>query len=244
MVASVVMVLVVAEGLAILLLGLLVAGLLRSHAEILRSLHELGASPYAEDESSTHGPVHQVRPAPAPAAADIVGVSPDGEGVVVGVAGADHDSLLAFLSSGCTTCATFWEAFRAPDGLGLPAGSRLVVVTKGAEHESISALRELAPPGVTVVMSTPAWDDYDVPVVPYFVHAEGRSGRVIGQGAGATWEQVRSLMGQALGDVELPDPSVRKARADADREARADQDLLRAGIRPGDPSLYPGPPQE
>ncbi|HEX9530474.1 MAG TPA: hypothetical protein VF954_05000, partial [Acidimicrobiales bacterium] len=32
-----------AEGLAIVLLAVLVAGLLRSHAEILRRLHELGA---------------------------------------------------------------------------------------------------------------------------------------------------------------------------------------------------------
>jgi len=35
--------LVVAEAVAIGLLGLLVAGLLRSHAEILRRLHQLGA---------------------------------------------------------------------------------------------------------------------------------------------------------------------------------------------------------
>ena len=35
--------LVIAEAVAIALLGLLVAGLLRSHAEILRALHELGA---------------------------------------------------------------------------------------------------------------------------------------------------------------------------------------------------------
>ncbi|MGH9063549.1 MAG: hypothetical protein ACRD0L_06195, partial [Acidimicrobiales bacterium] len=36
-------VLVVVEALAIGLLGVLVAGLLRSHAEILRALHRLGA---------------------------------------------------------------------------------------------------------------------------------------------------------------------------------------------------------
>jgi len=34
--------LVVVEALAIVMLGILVAGLLRSHAEILRSLHQLG----------------------------------------------------------------------------------------------------------------------------------------------------------------------------------------------------------
>src|SRR5206468_11279377 len=35
---------VIAEAAAIFLLGLLVAGLLRSHAEILRALHDLGAA--------------------------------------------------------------------------------------------------------------------------------------------------------------------------------------------------------
>jgi hypothetical protein len=232
-------VLVVAEGLAILLLALLVAGLLRSHAEILRSLHELGAAPYDEGSRDHPAPTRHVRAAAAPAATDIVGTTPDGDGVVAGVSGGQHDSLLAFLSSGCTTCASFWDAFTTVETLGLPPGARLVVVTKGPDVESISAVRALAPPGVTVVMSTEAWDAYEVPVVPYFVHVDGPSGRVVGQGAGSTWEQVASLMGQALGDVPLPTPGVRKARADAEREARADRELLRAGIKPGDASLYP-----
>ncbi|MCA1713355.1 MAG: hypothetical protein LC789_17635 [Actinobacteria bacterium] len=37
--------LVVGLALAVLVLGVLVAGLLRSHAEILKTLHELGAGP-------------------------------------------------------------------------------------------------------------------------------------------------------------------------------------------------------
>lgn len=233
-------VLVIVEAVAIALLALLVAGLLRSHAEILRSLHELGASPYDDGDAAHPGPTRQVRSGTAMAATDIVGETPDGDGAVVGVTGAEHDSLLAFLSSGCTTCATFWDAFGSVETLGLPAGARLVVVTKGAEAESISAVRALAPPGVPVVMSTEAWDAYEVPVVPYFVQVDGPSGRVVGQGAGSTWDQVASLMGQALGDVPLPTPGVRKARADAEREARADRELMRAGIEPGDPSLYPG----
>ena len=232
-------VLVIAEALAIALLALLVAGLLRSHAEILRALHELGASPYDETQTTHQAPTRQVRASAAPSATDIVGTTPDGDGAVVGVTGAEHDSLIAFLSSGCTTCAAFWEAFTSLETLGLPANARLVVVTKGPEVESVSAVRALAPPDVSVVMSTDAWEAYEVPVVPYFVHVEGASGRVVGQGAGSTWEQVASLMGQALGDVPLPTPGVRKARADADREARADRELMRAGIKPGDPSLYP-----
>ncbi len=233
-------VLVVAEALAIVLLALLVAGLLRSHAEILRSLHELGASPYDDGASAPHRPTRQVQSAPAAAATDIVGETPDGDGAVIGVTGSEHDTLLAFLSSGCTTCASFWEAFASVETLGLPPRARLVVVTKGPADESISAVRALAPSDVTVVMSSEAWDAYEVPVVPYFVHVDGAAGEVVGQGAGSTWEQVASLMGQALGDVPLPSPRVRKAQADAVREARADRDLMRAGIEPGDPSLYPG----
>ena len=38
---------VIAEGVAIALLGVLVLGLLRSHALILKALHELGAGPRA-----------------------------------------------------------------------------------------------------------------------------------------------------------------------------------------------------
>jgi hypothetical protein len=230
---------VVALGVAVLLLSVLVAGLLRSHAEILRSLHELGASPYEDAASAHQPPTRQVRASAAPSAIDIVGTTPDGDGAVIGVTGAEHDSLLAFLSSGCTTCAAFWDAFASVETLGLPPNARLVVVTKGPEAESVTAVRNLTPAGVSVVMSTDAWDAYEVPVVPYFVHVEGASGRVVGQGAGSTWDQVASLMGQALGDVPLPTPGVRKARADADREARADRELLRAGIKPGDPSLYP-----
>ena len=41
--------LVILEGLVIAVLGVLVVGLLRSHAEVLRRLHELGAGVYDED---------------------------------------------------------------------------------------------------------------------------------------------------------------------------------------------------
>jgi hypothetical protein len=233
--------LVVAEAVAILLLALLVAGLLRSHAEILRSLHELGASPYEDSEAapSSRPTTSRVEAPDLDAGADVAGSSPDGEAISIGIIGAEHDTLLAFLSSGCSTCAGFWDTFSAAD-LPVPAGARLVVVTKEADIESISAIRALAPAGVPVVMSNGAWTDYEVPVVPYFVHVRGATGRVVGQGTGVSWDQVVSLMGQAVGDVELPLPGVRKASADADREARADRALLSAGITPGHASLYPG----
>ena len=44
---------VIAEGVAIVLLGVLVLGLLRSHALILKALHELGAGLELEKEAGT-----------------------------------------------------------------------------------------------------------------------------------------------------------------------------------------------
>lgn len=148
---------VLAEAAAILLLGVLVAGLLRSHAEILRQLHELGAG---VDPDGSPGPVDvpfEVQPgipAPrtsAPPARDLAGVSPDGDAIGIGVVGTPHHTVVAFLSSGCHTCAGFWHAFRATD-LALPGNTRLVVVTKSGGEESESAVRALAPPGVPVVI--------------------------------------------------------------------------------------------
>jgi hypothetical protein len=95
-------------------------------------------------------------------------------------------------------------------------------------------------------MSSEAWDAYDVPVAPFFVLVDGRSGAVLGEGAAGTWEQVTSMLEQALDDAGLLDGSGGtrggasvKFRSDAIREERADRDLMAAGIRPGDPTLYP-----
>ena len=77
-----------------------------------------------------------------------------------------------------------------------PGGARLLVVTKGSEAESPATIRKLAPTGVHTVLSSAAWSDYRIPVAPYFVLVDGTSGDVIGEGAAATWEQVRDLMAQ------------------------------------------------
>jgi hypothetical protein len=226
--------LVVAEAVAIALLGLLVAGLLRSHAEILRRLHDLGAGlePAGGDGSTpvtldgSRLPARSDRPAH-----DLTGVTPDDEGIAVGVVGADGPTLLAFLTSGCLTCEAFWGAFADPARRVLPGGTRLVVVTKGPEHESVSRVRELAADHVDVLMSSEAWDDYDVPVAPYFVHVDGPAGEVRGEGAAQTWDQLVGLLERALADADAP--------AGDDGEARADRALMTAGILPGDARLYP-----
>jgi len=246
------LVLVVIEAVVLAFLALLVAGLLRSHAEILRALHDMGAG---RDPLAARGATSPVAPptlAPSAAGAvttgnDVAGVTPTGDAVVVGVAAAPQPTLLAFLSSGCITCRHFWDAFTTPPAL--PGGARLVIVTMGAEAESESAVASLAPPDVSVVMSSEAWDDYEVPGSPYFVFVEGGSGRVVGQGTAPDWDQAMRLMTEATDDAAMrASRSATDARAeraerrkldDCAREARNDEILMAAGIHPGHPSLYP-----
>ncbi len=121
------------------------------------------------------------------AAFDIAGAHPLGRvGRRRRVGRADAARLLAFLSTGCGTCAGFWDELNRPGGAQLPATTRLVVVTKGEDEESISALRRIAPPHELVVMSSQAWLDYEVPGSPYFLLVE--DGRVTGEGSGTTWQ--------------------------------------------------------
>ncbi len=249
-------VLVVLLAVVVALLGVLVAGLLRSHAEILRALHQLGVDldPARADGVSTPvaapGPrADGVRSASVPkrpsrGAVDVVGTAPDESALSIAVTGRPQLTLLAFLSTGCGTCHLFWDAFAAAD-LSVPGDARLVVVTKGTDAESPAMVRKVAPEPVPVVMSTDAWDAYDVPVAPFFVLVDGGSGSVVGEGAASNWEQVTSLLHNALDDAGLLDRKGRlkagvqpRARADVDRERRVDRDLLAAGIAPGDPSLY------
>ena len=119
-----------------------------------------------------------------------------------------------------------------------------MIVTKDPSAESASSIHRLAPHTVPVVMSSAAWEAYDVPVAPFFVLVDGPSDNIVGEGAASNWEQVTSLLqnrsptqgcstaaaGRSAG--------VSKPHADAMREARVDRELLAAGIVPGDPSLY------
>lgn len=256
--------LVVLLGLVVAVLALLVAGLLRSHAEILKRLHDLGAG--IEDDGSPPVARRPATPAPTPVtsredfqvmpqvpappdrehfggAADVVGVNAGGsEALSVRITGVEHDTIVAFLSSGCITCQKFWDAFRKPRKLKLPEGTRLVIVTKGPHDESTSTVASLAPSSFPTVMSTEAFTDYDVPGSPYFVYVHGPSGRVRGEGTGPDWDQVQSLLSQATVDsglsTALAGHQVAKPDADQAREERIDRELAAAGVLPGDPSLY------
>jgi hypothetical protein len=237
----------------VLLLAVLVAGLLRSHADILKSLHELGVGvgePGGTGEAgrgSTPVPVTMGPPLPgernSTSAPDVAGVTPTGDALAVAVDG-DHLTLLAFLSSGCATCAGFWRAFQRPADLGLPVHTRLVVVTKGPDLELPGEVAAQAPTGLPVVMSTEAWSDYEVPGSPFFVLVDGRSGRRIGEGVANRIDQVAELVRRAEADARPFTVGTRgQALADGldgpERELANDRDLIRAGVLPGDPSLYP-----
>ncbi len=248
-------VLVVLLAVVVALLALLVAGLLRSHAEILRALHQLGVNmdPAQDDGAGVTTPVGspvirsaEVPKRPSRRAADVVGTTPEHDAVSIAIEGTKHLTLLAFLSSGCGSCLAFWDVFRDGGPVEIPGDARLVCVSKDAGEESVTSIKRLAPSEIPTVMSSAAWADYDVPVAPFFVLIDGASGEVIGEGAANEWGQVQSLLHTALADADLLDKKGNytggkpngKPRADALREARADRDLLAAGILPGDPSLY------
>ena len=120
------------------------------------------------------------------------------EGEVLALSLLGQDTLVAFLSSGCTTCQEFWNAFRREPEL--PPGARLVVVTKSPDEESPSALHDRRPDGVPLLMSDETWEAFGVPGSPYFAYVDA-SGRLLGEGSGASWPQVLSLMQQSRADA-------------------------------------------
>lgn len=254
---------VVILGVVVAVLTLLVIGLLRSHADILRRLHDLdGGDGVAEapgPPSSSAAAAgsqgitrDQVRTFPGVQSPperegftdgrDLSGVGVDDDALTVRVTGVEHRTLVAFLSGTCLTCQRFWDAFQKPAKLGLPRDVRPVIVTKGPDQESVAKIAGLAPSKVPVVMANDAWTAYDVPGSPYFVLVDGRTGRVQGEGTGIDWPQVKGLLTQVTDDnvyaAELEDRRVPKHRADDERERRVDDELLAAGITPGDASLY------
>src|ERR1700759_1360741 len=157
---------------AVLLLAVLVVSLLRSHAEILRALHDLGVT---LDPARPAGPatfdlrerrtsnVERTEPKPGPLADvfDLMGESPDGEVMAVAVRATGEPTLLSFLSSGCGTCQDFWQAIAAGEKISLGGrDARMVAVTRGVDAESPSAVANVASPSVTTVMTTEAFEDY------------------------------------------------------------------------------------
>lgn len=239
--------LVIVQTVVVVLLTVIVVSLLRSHADVLRRLHSAGL----DSETGGTGITQQVPlrtrtgvPEPSPElrsgkqAVPIVGERPSGASATVDPSLGSDLTLVAFLSSGCTTCTAFWEALREP--VELPGGARLVIVTGGVDREEPLEVADLAPTWATTVMSTEAWDDYEVPASPYFLLV-APGGSVVGEGAALTWDQLQSLVQRAVDSDNTP-PTMRRGpgrRNTARRLEDTDEELLAAGITPEHPSLYP-----
>ena len=243
--------LLIVEGLALVLLGMLVFGLLQSHADILRRLHDMDGGSHgghpepvqSADVALTTKPGVATPRATATPAHDIVGTTAEGGARRVGILGTSQTNLLAFLSTGCLSCKGFWDAFNDPELILPGMDTRLVIVTKGLDNESPSAIRKLAPNHITTVASSSAWEDYGVALSPYFILVDGPSGTTLGEGAAATWAQIDNLLRQAVLDsgADLTPSNPRwTAAAGQQRSDRADSELAAAGIHPGHESLYPG----
>src|SRR5262249_38949606 len=175
-----------AETLLLCLLGLLVLGLLRSHAEILRRLETLSDPTAGLPAPKTVA----ARPAPA-----IAGVTPSNEVRSYTLQSGGEDTLLAFLSSGCSTCGPLLDDLEAGDPM--LGRMRLIVVAKDPSEERPRRFRAAGARN-HVVMSSRAWQDYDVPGSPYFVHVDGATGTVVGEGSAPSWDRVATLLAGAL----------------------------------------------
>ena len=197
------------ETVLLVVLVVLVAALLRSHAEILRRLGPEGSAPPRLPEPPASARVQTSAP-------ELAGVTPTGDAIQLSLDGTP--TLLAFLSSGCTSCAGFWETLGDDR---LPAGVHPMIVTRGPDREQRAKLRSLTPRGIPVVMSSQAWEDYAVPGSPYFVLVE--RGEIRGEGVATTWDALTSLLGDAV-----------------EEQRGVDERLAAAGIGPDHPSLFGG----
>jgi hypothetical protein len=221
------------ETVLLVLLLVLVAGLLRSHAEIMRRLGPAEGGTGSLPQPSVPQPSVTRESVAAP---ELAGVTPDGDAVKLAFdGGGAAPTLLAFLTSGCGTCAAFWETLGERR---LPAGVRTVIVTHGSDRERPAKLRSLGPAGVPVVMSSQAWADYEVPGAPYFVMVDQA---IRGEGVATTWRALASLVSDAIEDQRDAERAGGGAGAiTGERRAeRIDERFAAAGIGPGHPSLYP-----
>jgi hypothetical protein len=222
---------------------LFLVAVLRSHAEILRRLSAIEgrldpAGGFALDGTpldrptaarGSHGPPAGGR------APDIVGETLAGDAVKLALGPGAPRTLLAFLSTGCSVCGPLWDELRAGGVGGVEfSDTRIVVVTKGADRESLTRLGRAAPAQGELVMSSAAWADYEVAATPHFVLVDSDERRILGRGGATSWPQILSLLADADSDARLG-----RARSTSERAARAEQALTAAGIVPGHQSLYP-----
>lgn len=222
--------LIVIEAIVIGLLVVLVAGLLRSHAEILRQLHALGGGEHPTE--TLVPPPRRSALGPTPLT-NLSGPTPEGGTASVALTGSRGYSLLAFLSTTCTSCQPFWQGLSGDLNF---SGARPIVVTKDPNEESPADIARMASGKVTTLMSSDAWDAFKVPATPYFALVDNANATVVGEGSATNWGRVGEMVIRAISDHSHPLHSSTSAR-----KADVDQELREAGIQPGDERLYQPP---
>jgi hypothetical protein len=142
-------------------------------------------------------PIPAGRPGVSPwwPAVDVVGVTPSGESVTVGLDGRQGRLLLVFLSTRCDGCQAFWEGLRQPHTLGLSADITAVAVTRGPGSIVATEVAEASAgvEQVAVVMTEQAWSDYRVSGYPFFVLIDVATKAIIGETVGFGWDDVISM---------------------------------------------------
>jgi hypothetical protein len=231
---------------AILLVVALVyiVALLRSHADILRrlaALEQAGAgghsAPPAPPLPSPGGDAAQLSAAP------LAGTTPQGDSVTLAFGPGSPVTLLAFLTSGCASCAPLWEGLRDAPRLDSLA-ERVAVITHDPTRESPTRLERLVAPSsagaprAEVIMSSAAWADYAVPGSPHFVLTDGGGG-ILGRGSALSWGQLETMVADARADAQPAHATGEPGRTTAERAERSERALASAGITPGHPSLQP-----
>lgn len=239
---------VAALTIAVGLLTLLVLGVLRSHAEVLARLNAIasGSTGPAAPQGLTM-PEGVVAPADGVSDAELtalVGQDLDLQPLDISVVSGPGEFLLvAFLSTTCLTCMDIWRDVIAGGEesamIDAGAGGRaaVAIALKGRELENLGkarALTEETP--VPVLFSQEAWDALEVPGSPYFALLERRNGRVVGAGSAQSWPQIMSLASDGMLELSVHNGDERR-RGYRGIIAREDEDLRRAGIGPGHPSL-------
>jgi hypothetical protein len=222
-----------------------IVALLRSHADILRRLALIeeragaGARTASPELDAAQGDLVPAAPAiggsQVTTAGPISGTTLHGDSVTLSFGPGSPMSLIAFLTSGCTSCAPLWAGLHEARDLASLA-PRIAVVTHDPTRESPTRLERLAPAGTEVIMSSTAWADYAVPGSPHFVLTDGAGG-ILGRGSALSWAQLQTMVADAQADARRAAGSVRTT---AERAERSEQALASAGIAPGHPSLYPG----
>ena len=232
--------LIFALGLVVVFLLVLIVGLMRSHAEVLRKLDGLGVRLDTQPDSTSLelGLTRRTTTNETKIPSQLSGVTPDGESAVISLDVGDKPVLLAFLSTTCSSCSVFWERFSSGVVEFRSGLYRTILVTLGPDEESPTRAKNLRRGSAEALMSSQAWQAFEVPGAPYFALID--EGIVIGEGTAATVDALEQFLSDAAGDLSWDRRQVRD-RTDRDREEIVDQELREAGIEPGDPRLYHSP---